>query len=236
MIEPLIPMAFMTGLLGSVHCLGMCGGLVVALSLADTGRRGGLPFHLFYHIGRLTTYTVIGWSVGWFGSALVYANTMVDITRMLLFGSDVFVILLGLGSAGIFSRFKLNVLQFDFPGSFKRLTRLVVTLKKLPPVLASLPLGLIMGFLPCGFLYAMIIAAAQSAAPRKGALMMLLFGLGTVPALFLFGTTARWLTTGARTVMLRWAGIMVALIGAYNLYRHLVLTSCCPLFLPLYAP
>ena len=52
------------------------------------------------------------------------------------------------------------------------------------------------------------------------------------PALFLFGSTAHWLTAKKRDLMLRWAGVMVALIGAYNLYRHLVLAQCCPPFLP----
>ena len=232
MNEPLITMAFITGLLGSGHCIGMCGGLVAALSLSDTGKQGGVMFHLFYNTGRITTYTAVGWLVGWLGSAFAYANTLAGVTRGLLIGSDIFVILLGLGSAGLFSRLKLNVMQLEFPGSVKKIIMLVTRLKKLPPVLASLPLGLIMGFLPCGFLYAMIITAGQSAAPAKGALIMLSFGLGTLPALFLFGSTAHWLTTGKRALMLRWAGIMVALMGAYNLYRHLVLAQCCPPFLP----
>ena len=232
MNEPLITMAFITGLLGSGHCIGMCGGLVAALSLSDTGKQGGGLFHLFYNTGRITTYTAVGWLVGWLGSAFAYANTLAGVTRGLLIGSDIFVILLGLGSAGLFRRLKLNVMQLEFPGSVKKIILLVTRLKKLPPVLASLPLGLIMGFLPCGFLYAMIIAAGQSAAPAKGALIMLSFGLGTLPALFLFGSAAHWLTTGKRALMLRWAGIMVALMGAYNLYRHLVLAQCCPPFLP----
>jgi sulfite exporter TauE/SafE len=210
----------------------MCGGLVAALSLSDTGKRGGVPFHLFYNAGRITTYTSIGWLVGWLGSAFAYANTLANINQVLLICSDIFVILLGLGSAGLFSRLKLNVMQLEFPGPVKKITLLVAHLKKFPPALAALPLGLIMGFLPCGFLYAMIIVAGQSAAPDKGAIIMLSFGLGTMPALFLFGSAAHWLTTGQRATMLRWAGIMVALMGAYNLYRHLVLAQCCPPFLP----
>ena len=232
MNEPLITMAFITGLLGSGHCIGMCGGLVAALSLSDSGQRGGLLFHLFYNGGRITTYTAIGWLVGWLGSAFAYANTLADLAQVLLIGSDLFVILLGLGSAGLFSRLKLNVMQLEFPGPVRKITLLVTQLKKLPPALAALPLGLIMGFLPCGFLYAMIIAAGQSAAPDRGAMIMLSFGLGTMPALFLFGSATQWLTAGNRALMLRWAGIMVALMGAYNLYRHLVRAQCCPPFRP----
>ncbi len=230
MNEPLITMAFLTGLLGSGHCIGMCGGLVAALSLSETGKQGGVFFQLLYNIGRITTYSSIGWLVGWLGSAFAYANTLAGLTRTLLIGSDLFVIVLGLGSAGLFT--KLNVMQLEFPGPVKRITGLVTKLKKLPPALAAVPLGLIMGFLPCGFLYAMIIAAGQSAGATNGAIMMLSFGLGTLPALFLFGSTAHLLTAKRRSLMLRWAGIMVALMGAYNLYRHLVLAQCCPPFLP----
>lgn len=232
MNEPLLTMAFFTGLLGSGHCLGMCGGLVAALSLAETGKQGGVFFQLLYNIGRITTYTGIGWLVGWLGSAFAYANSLAGLARGLLIGSDIFVIVLGLGSAGLFGFLKINVMQLDFPGPIRRITGLVSKLKKLPPALAALPLGLIMGLLPCGFLYAMIIAAGQSANATNGAFMMLSFGLGTLPALFLFGSTTHWLTAKRRSVMLRWAGLMVALIGTFNLYRHLVLVQCCPPFLP----
>jgi sulfite exporter TauE/SafE len=234
MIEPLITMAFLTGLLGSGHCIGMCGGLVAALSLSETGKQGGVFFQLLYNIGRITIYTGIGSLVGWLGSAFAYANTFAGFTRALLIGSDLFVIVLGLGSAGLFASLKVNVMQLEFPDPVQKITRVVAKLKKLPPALSALPLGLFMGFLPCGFLYAMIIAAGQSADSTTGALMMFFFGLGTLPALFLFGSTAHWLTAKMRSLMLRCAGIMVALMGGYNLYRHLVLAQCCPPFLPFF--
>ena len=232
MNEPLITMAFLTGLLGSGHCIGMCGGIVAALSLSRTEKQGTILFQLLYNIGRIITYTGIGWLVGWLGSAFAYANTLAGPARALLIASDLFVIILGLGSAGLFAFLNLNVMQLEFPGPVQKITRAVSRLRMLPPALSALPLGLIMGFLPCGFLYAMIIAAGQSAEALNGALMMFSFGLGTMPALFLFGSTAHWLTKRMRTLMLRWAGIMVALMGAYNLYRHLVLAQCCPPFLP----
>jgi sulfite exporter TauE/SafE len=142
-------MALMTGLLGSGHCIGMCGGLVAALSLSETGKQGGVFFHFLYSIGRITTYTGIGWIVGWLGSAFAYANTLAGLTRALLIASDIFVILLGLGSAGLFAFLKVNLMFLEFPGPVLKITRTVTRLKKLPPALAALPLGLIMGFLPC---------------------------------------------------------------------------------------
>jgi hypothetical protein len=212
-------MAFTTGLLGAGHCIGMCGGIVAALSISGEGQRGGMMFHLLYNIGRTATYSLIGFLVGWLGSAIAYSDVFKEVSRVILVGSDIFIILVGLGTAGLFSF--INVTKLDFPGPIKLLTVAVSRLRKLPPGIAALPIGLFMGFLPCGFLYAMAITAAQSADPIKGALVMLAFGLGTAPSLFLFGLVAHWLGTRARLWMMRGAGGMVALMGCFNLFKHL---------------
>lgn len=219
MIDPLFSMALLTGLLGSGHCLGMCGGLVAALSLSADRQRSGIPFHLLYHTGRVATYTLIGLAVGWLGSAIAYAEAFATFARVTLLGSDLFIILAGLGSAGLFRGF--NLLSLECAGPVRALTFAVRGLRHLPPAVAALPLGLLFGFIPCGFLYAMAITAAQSAAPLQGAQIMLAFGLGTAPSLLLFGTAANWLESRARRWMLLGAGAMVALMGAYNLFRHL---------------
>ena len=219
MSDPLIVMGFTTGLLGAGHCIGMCGGLVGALSLSATGRRGGWSFLLLYNAGRLVTYTLIGALVGWLGSALAYTDRFHAVTRTLLVASDLFIILVGLGTAGLFAG--LNIARLDFPGPLRAMTKAVQRLRQLPPALAALPLGLLFGFLPCGYLYAVAITAAQSADVTTGALMLLAFGIGTVPALLLFGTATQWLGTRARVWMLRVAGLLVAGMGAFNLLRHL---------------
>lgn len=219
MIDPLFPPALLTGLLGSGHCLGMCGGLVAALSLSGERQRGGYAFHLFYNIGRIATYSLIGLSVGWLGSAIAFTDTFDTFARVVLLGSDLFVILIGLGSAGILRGF--NLLSLECTGPVRALIVAVRGLHRLPPALAALPLGFLFGFIPCGFLYAMAITAAQSAAPLRGAQIMFAFGLGTAPSLHLFGTAAYWLGTRARRWMLLSAGVLVALMGAFNLLRHL---------------
>jgi sulfite exporter TauE/SafE len=212
-------MALLTGLLGSGHCFGMCGGLVAALSLSGDRQRGNFTFHLLYNTGRVATYTMIGLTVGWLGSAIAYAETFATFARVILLGSDLFIILIGLGSAGIFRGF--NFLSLECAGPVHALAVAVRGLLRLSPAVAALPLGLLFGFIPCGFLYAMAITAAQSATPLQGAQTMLAFGLGTAPALLLFGTAAHWLGARSRRRMLRGAGIMVALMGAYNLFQHL---------------
>lgn len=217
-MDPLISMAFMTGLLGSAHCIGMCGGLVSALSLTADGRNSGLLFHLLYNLGRTITYSLIGFLVGWLGSAMVVQNSLQEITRALLICSDLFIILIGLGSAGLFA--KLNIMTLEFPGPIRSLSQVVKGLRKLPPALSALPLGLLFGFLPCGLLYAMALTAAQSADSLTGALTMAAFGLGTLPALLLVGSAAQWFSS-KRNWMLKAAGLMVALMGCYNLFGHI---------------
>ena len=219
MNDSLIYMAFVTGLLGTSHCIGMCGGLVSALSLSEAGRQGGWFFHLLYNLGRISTYTFIGAVVGRLGSALAYTDRFKMVTRSLLIGSDVFVILVGLGTAGLFTW--LNVSKLGFPGPMKVMTLAVAGLRRLPPAISALPLGLLFGFIPCGYLYAVAITAAQSASVATGALMLFAFGLGTAPSLLLFGGAAHWLSGRARTWMLRIAGLVVAGMGVINLIKHM---------------
>jgi len=219
MSDSLIYMAFVTGLLGTGHCIGMCGGLVSALSLSEAGRQGGWFFHLLYNLGRISTYTFIGAVVGWLGSALAYTDRFKMVSRSLLIGSDVFVILVGLGTAGLFTW--LNVSKLDFPGPMKAMTLAVAGLRRLPPAISALPLGLLFGFIPCGYLYAVAITAAQSASVATGALMLFAFGVGTAPSLLLFGGATHWLSGRARTWMLRIAGLVVAGMGVINLIKHM---------------
>ncbi|MDX2481039.1 MAG: sulfite exporter TauE/SafE family protein [Desulfuromusa sp.] len=221
-MDPLISMAFMTGLFGSAHCIGMCGGLVSALSLTSDGRNSGPLFHILYNLGRTITYSFIGFAVGWLGSAMVVKNSLQDVTRVLLIGSDLFIILIGLGTAGLFA--KLNLASLEFSGPIRAMTKAVRGLRRLPPALSALPLGLLFGFLPCGLLYAMALTAVQSADSVTGALTMAAFGLGTIPALFLVGSAAQWFST-KRSWMLKAAGVMVVLMGCYNLLSHIRMLS-----------
>lgn len=221
MIDPVYSMALMTGFLGSGHCLGMCGGLISALSLSIAKRQRNLLFQTLYHVGRIITYSLIGVIVGWLGSVLAYANQFHGLMRMALVGSDLFIIVVGLGTAGLFQR--LNVMRLNFPGPVQVISRFALVFTRKPSAFAALPLGLLMGFLPCGFLYAMVITAAQTSSLSRGGLTLLFFGLGTTPVLFLFGSTVDWLGHKARTWMLRAAGGLVAGMGIYHLSQHIAL-------------
>lgn len=228
MNNPIFTMALMTGFLGSAHCLGMCGGLVTALSMALPQRVSPFLFLSLYHTGRIITYSLVGLMVGWLGSVLAYANSFHGVMRLALIGSDIFIIAAGLGTAGLFR--VINLLHLESSGAATIISRLVGRLNRKPGHLTALPLGLLMGFLPCGFSYAMAITAAQSASPVTGGLTMMLFGMGTTPALFLFGSAVDWinrrpsassLNVRIKTWMVRAAGLTVAGMGGYHLAQHI---------------
>lgn len=214
--------ALATGFLGSGHCLGMCGTLVAALSLSRS--RAGLPFHLLYNAGRCATYALLGWLAGWLGLAVLRGEQALGTGRVLLLAADGFVFLAGLGTALGWGR--LNVMKLEFPGPARALAAGVGRLNALPPLVAALPLGAALGFLPCGFLYAVLLNAALAGSPAGGAWTLVGFGLGTAPALLAFGGAAHWLGTRARGWLVRGAGLAVAATGAANLVRHWT-GSCC---------
>ncbi len=223
MIDPIYSIVLSTAFLGSGHCLGMCGPVVAAFSLSGRDRRRGFVFHLFYNIGRLTTYGIIGVVAGWLGSLLNTTETFSMLSHAILLLTDFIIIGMGMATAGIFTR--IRFLRLEFPGVLQAMTSSAARLQQLPVALSAFPIGMIMGFLPCGFLYAIALAAAGRGDPLEGGLIMLVFGLGTVPSLLLFGSAVQWLTTKARGEMLRWAGVMVVVMGCYNLYQHIGLVG-----------
>jgi sulfite exporter TauE/SafE len=199
-----------TGFLGSAHCVGMCGPLVAALSLSgqrEQGKSGrGLPFHLFYNIGRTLTYTLLGLLTGLAGSMMFLKSDLALVTRILLLATDLLVIMVGLNVLGVLRPFAFaaaKTASYNSP-------------------LVGLPAGLVFGLIPCGFTYAMLMVAAQSADPTRGALTMLGFGLGTAPAVLLSGSFAHLLRGKTGHWMVRAAGLVIALLGSYHLYKHLM--------------
>lgn len=226
MFDPIYVIAFSTALLGSGHCIGMCGPIVAVLSLARDNRGKGILFHVLYNAGRLLTYVCIGMVAGLAGSLFSKTQTFSILSQGLLILADLFVILIGLRTTGLFRQ--ISFIRLEFKNSTGLMTRAVARLRELPAAAAALPMGLLMGFLPCGFLYAIALAAAGRGSAVQGGVIMLAFGLGTLPSLFLFGAAVHWLSTSLRVELMRWAGFMVVFIGWYNLYQHLRIMGLLP--------
>jgi sulfite exporter TauE/SafE len=218
MTEFSIIAVFFVGLLGGVHCLGLCGSIVGILTgqLPKDGARW--PFHLAYNSGRIASYTVAGMLVGSIGQAGLLFRDAVPVQHLLFALSSLMLIALGLYLAGIWSM----VRRIEQIGSvlwqrIQPLTRLVFPITS---PLRALLLGMIWGWLPCGLVYSLLVTAMASGHPQSGALIMLAFGLGTLPNLLvigLFWERCRGWVQSPRVRLL--AGLIVMAFGVYGLVK-----------------
>jgi sulfite exporter TauE/SafE len=215
--------AFVVGLLGGVHCVGMCGGVVSMLTLGlapERRKRVGvmLPLQLGYNLGRLAGYSLIGALVGLLGETVIQAG-LLHLTKQALYAvSALMMIALGLYLGGWWRG--LNALE-RLGGVFWR--RLEPIGRRLLPVRdwrQAVAIGLVWAWLPCGLVYSMLILAMSTGSVRDGALVMLAFGLGTLPTLLgiglLAGAAARF---AASTLIRRFAGLVVLGFGFVALWH-----------------
>lgn len=209
---------FLVGLLGGVHCVGMCGGIVTALSLSSATNRPAVPTLLAYNFGRVTSYALAGAIVGAIGASTLLLDRFMPAERVLYGLANVMLILLGLYLAGL-SR---AVLALERVGSVVW-ARLQPLMKRFIPV-RTLPqaffTGAVWGWLPCGLVYSVLISALATGSAAHGALLMLAFGAGTLPNLLAMGLFAQRLQTLTRKPMVRLAaGLLVAAFGVWGLTR-----------------
>ena len=211
-------LALTTGILGGFgHCIGMCGPLVASYSLVRATRTPPrlirMAPHLLYNSGRITTYALIGGVMGLSGSFINVAGSFAGIQNVVAVASGVMMIFMGLSIAGIGSntawieKHNLSVL---------RLARRVFGSSSM---LSYYPLGLILGLLPCGLSYTVFIASAGTGGLLPGMLTALLFGLGTMPALLVFGAVMTSISASLRGRIYRAGGVVVIIMGVYFLFR-----------------
>jgi sulfite exporter TauE/SafE len=208
--------AFVVGLLGGVHCVGMCGGIVGALSLGLPAERN-LPILLAYNVGRISSYTLAGalmGALGFYFSGLLPVQTA---QKVLLSLAGLFLILMGLYLAGWW-----NVLsRVERAGGvlWRRIEPLGRGLLPVRSVRHGLLLGLLWGWLPCGLVYSALVWTVAAGGALEGALLMLAFGLGTLPNLLLMGVAAaqlnRWVKQPAVRAV---AGTLVMVFGVLLLF------------------
>lgn len=165
------------GGVSSLHCVQMCGPIVVAFSL--NGRAGWLS-HVAYHLGRVSTYTLLGAAAGALGSGLGWLS---GVERWVTLAAGVLLILAG----GLFTWIRPGsraLIQIRMPGPLSRLSG---KLLNAPGWSRKLLMGLAMGFLPCGMIYAALVQAAASADSASGAAVMSAFGVATSGPLLAIG-------------------------------------------------
>lgn len=209
---------FFVGLLGGVHCLGMCGSIVGILTGQLPKDAVRWPFHLAYNGGRLASYAVAGALVGAIGQAGLLLRDEVPVQHLLFALSSLMLIALGLYLAGIWGM----VRSIEKVGGllWRRIQPLTRGLFPIATPSRAFLLGTLWGWLPCGLVYSVLVTALASGSVQSGALMMLAFGLGTLPnllAIGLFWERIRNVVQAKRVRMT--AGLLVAGFGVYGLYK-----------------
>jgi len=200
--------ALTLGLLGSLHCAGMCGPLALALPPAGAGTAGFVGGRLAYNLGRIVTYCLLGLLFGAFGKTLALAG----IQRWTSIGLGVALLV------GLFASRKLEL--------WKPVTGLVNWLKSnLSGLLrrrslgASGALGLLNGFLPCGLVYVACVGATATGGIGRGAAYMTAFGVGTVPMMLSIGLSGRLVPPPIRLKLVKVIPVSVFLLATLLILR-----------------
>ena len=209
--------ALLIGLLGGTHCVGMCGGLVTALSVNLPGQRRRLwPIHLAYNLGRISSYTLAGILIGMLGSTSFLLNRLLPIQIGFYIAANVMLVLLGLYLAGFVAT--LGPIERAGARLWKRIRPYSSRFIPARNPVRAFPLGLVWGFVPCGLVYSMLATALVSGSALRGGALMLAFGLGTLPNLMLAGLFAARLRTWFQRPALRLvAGLIVLGFGCFGL-------------------
>ncbi len=214
MIDLLVA-GFTIGFIGSLHCIGMCGGLVGAMTM--NRKNTWWPGVTAYQFGRITTYSTLGLLAGLVGSLFVHSENFQDTQAGLSIVAGMLIIILALHIGGW------------LPDPFARLGKAVSNVTGLSGWLNAAAtsdrvspwysVGLINGLLPCGLVYAGIGLSLSAASAWKGAIVMFCFGLGTVPAMLFVPILMRAITPTARRHLLKIGAVFLILIGALTIAR-----------------
>lgn len=213
---PLLPL-FVVGLLGGAHCVGMCGGIVGALSMGG-GQRPAL--HLAYNLGRILSYGLAGAIAGALGGATLVLEGQLPVRLGLFLAANLMLIALGVYLLG--ATRSLAFIERAGQGLWARLQPLTRRFLPARTAAQAFPLGLLWGWLPCGLVYSALATALTAGSSGRGAAVMLAFGLGTLPNLLLAGLLlARLREFLARRWVRTLCGCLVLAYGLYGLWHTL---------------
>jgi len=217
-MDAMVATAFTVGVLGGVHCIVMCGGIVGAFTMKQVGVAPALGLQLSFNTGRMTSYVAAGALAGGVGGAGFAAASLLPVQTMMFVVANGLVILLGLYLAGMGSA----VLQLERLGgrAWPLIRSLALRIPETRTIGSRFAAGAAWGWTPCGLVYSVLALALVSGSPLRGATVMLAFGLGTLPNLLAAGWIMRRVgkrvrSPGARLV----AGLVIAAFGIIGMAR-----------------
>ena len=211
-----LPLVFLGGLLGSSHCIGMCGPLALALGVPQSRLQVNLARQLLFSVGRIATYGFLGALAGASGWWLAERpQSLVNIQSLLSIVAGLVLVWLGLSTAGVLPRLGgrwLSSTPCAAATWFK-------TLLTAPGAASAVVAGAFTGFIPCGLVYAFVVYAASSGNVVRGWLTMVAFGLGTVPLMVLAGCGGSLAPLATRARLLQIAAWCVVATGLISVAR-----------------
>ncbi|GKW51106.1 hypothetical protein NCCP2140_01590 [Pseudoalteromonas sp. NCCP-2140] len=219
MIDPLFISAFIMGLLGSGHCLAMCGGIASSLQLAANKNRA-VTFSIAYNLGRALSYMLAGALVAGISSRFAAQNTSISIA--LSFLSGIFMLLVGV----YIMRLAATLQWLEKLGKtlvWQHLAKLNRYLLPVDTTPKALLYGALWGWLPCGLVYSALTWALTSPSASHGAGVMLFFALGTFPAMISVGLVSQKINTIFNHVWTR--VILGSVIIWYGIYLLIIATD-----------
>lgn len=226
-------LALVTGVISSFgHCLGMCGGIIAVYSARQTAQAGPgasrpgilarIASLLPLHAGRITTYTFLGALIGLAGSLLDRVGGMMGWQGVFSVLVGMAMILIAMSLMGILPPIEVALTALTRGASPVRRLRGLFAQRSF---LATLSLGVLWGFLPCGLVFAMLVLAASTQTVWGGAFTMLVFGLGTMPTLLGFGLAANLLSPKLRGRLQSYAAVLILLFAVQTILRGLAVAN-----------
>lgn len=204
--------AIIIGLLGTTHCLAMCGGIASSLSLGDQKPAGAFTRLFAYNLGRITSYSFAGFLIGLLGAGIYQTGAGIALRSL----AGLLLISMGL----YVGQWWLGVTKLESIGGYlwRSISPLLKPLLPADNPLKALLLGTGWGWLPCGLVYSTLIWSAAAGSATQSALLMLGFGLGTLPGMLATGLLARELQNLTRKAGVRSAaGVLLVLMGLWTL-------------------
>jgi sulfite exporter TauE/SafE len=210
-----LPLIFLIGVLGSAHCVGMCGGFVVALNA-----QRGSSVHVrqsLYFLGKTATYALFGALAGAAGAAVGLAFS--GFQGILSLALGLALVAVGLSLCGVFQRLGVAERIAGRFASARGLAQAIGRLVARGTPGATFGLGMLNGLLPCALVYGLLARAAATGHPLDGAVVMAVFGLGTIPALYATGWASSFFHPKRRLWLMRVGGVLVVALGLLTIGR-----------------
>ncbi len=212
-MTPLLTTVLIASLAGSLHCVGMCGPFVAFYAGGDASRGARrLLSHATYGAGRLVAYAALGLAAGEIGAVLDLAGSLAGFQRVAAVAAG--AVMIAWGGLALLRLRGVRVLPIR-AGSATWLQRAFRVVADRPPVLRAAAVGLLSGLLPCGWLWAFLVAAAGTGSALHGASVMGAFWLGTVPALVAVGLGAQLLAAPLRRHVPAVTAVLLVVLGIF---------------------